>query len=212
MAVELECKLAVADHESVRERLRASGAVRLCCVLERNRLFDDERKSLLAAGCGLRVRDIRVLDGDPAAAPATLTFKGPVLPGPFKRREEIEMPIGDADAMARLLEALGYRPWIAFEKRRESWRLPGDVPGAEAAGDSRAAEPAASGGCVVELDELPRLGCFVEVEGPTHDAIRRALFALGLDPAGCIRQGYPALVAECAGGDGPFALTFPPGS
>jgi hypothetical protein len=49
----------------------------------------------------------------------------------------------------QLLERLGLARMLSFEKRRESWR-------------SR---------CKVELDELPYLGCFVEVEGPAEQPV-----------------------------------------
>lgn len=197
MSIELECKLAVANHESVRENLRSAGAVRLGCVLETNRLFDDDKKRLLAAGCGLRVRGLVVLEGDDGLQLATLTFKGPVASGAFKRREEIELSIGSADAMVHLLEALGYKAWITFQKRRESWVLP-DAPG-----------PCPQAGeCRIELDELPRLGCFVEVEGPNESVIRSVVQLIGLDPARSILRGYPAMIAEQAGGSRPIHLSF----
>lgn len=197
MSIELECKLAVANHESVREKLRAAGAVRLGCVLETNRLFDDDQKRLLASDCGLRVRDVTVLDGDSSLRRATFTFKGPVARGAFKRREEIELSIGSADAMALMLEALGYTSWITFQKRRESWVLPGT-----SAVDSQPAE------CRIDLDELPRLGFFVEVEGPNEPAIRSAVQSIGLDPARSILRGYPAMIAEHAGETRPIHLAF----
>src|SRR6185436_13595210 len=141
--MELECKLAVDSHEPVRETLRAAKATRVGRVREINRLFDRADGSLRAAGCGLRIRRVTVLEG--TGPGGSVTFKGPVQAGAYKLREEIETPVADPDAMERLLTALGYKVHVAFEKLRETWRL---------------------GGCLVELDELPRLGDFVEVEGP----------------------------------------------
>lgn len=205
MAIELECKIAVPSHLGLADRLLAAGAMRVGLVLETNRLFDNDQKTLLAAGCGLRVRDVQVLDGDDSLKTATLTFKGRVTAGPFKRREEIELPIGDAASMAQLLQALGYRPWIAFEKRRESWRLSSSISPSAGVRPPRA--PSADE-CKIELDELPMLGCFVEVEGPTDAAIRGALAVLKLDPADSILRGYPALIAERLGEHQPIKLGF----
>lgn len=195
MAVELECKVAVASHHGLAEKLRAAGAEYLGRVLEVNRLFDNAEQALLHRGCGLRVRSVRILDGHANGAAATLTFKGPVQTSTFKQREEVELPIGDADAMALLLTELGYVAWLTFEKRRETWRYcPGD--------------PNTS--CTVVLDELPELGCFVEIEGPTQACIERVAALLELDAGGSITRSYAALIAErqVTAHAGPMTLRF----
>lgn len=186
MPIELECKVRVPSLVPIRDRLRAAGAKYVGRVLETNRLFDRPDGSLQQAGCGLRVRSVEVLDGRGPAA--SLTYKGPRTPSMFKRREEIEVDIGDSEAMTEVLHALGYTERVVFEKRRESWLL---------------------GPCRVELDELPKLGTFVEVEGPDEAAIRTGMGALGFSESGSIKQGYVSMVAAL-GGDGarPVILRF----
>ncbi|MFQ5430305.1 MAG: class IV adenylate cyclase [Phycisphaerae bacterium] len=180
MAVELECKVRVESHEAVRARLRENNAVYLGRVLETNRLFDRDDGSLRRGGCGMRIRTVRTLDGPPVAA--TWTFKGPKQGGPLKRREEIETAVDHPGAASTILEKLGYFERIVFEKRRESWRL---------------------ADCAVELDDLPVLGRFVEVEGPGAPAIDAVLRQLGLDQLEPISQGYAAMLAEqAAAGEG----------
>ena len=140
MPLELESKIAVPSHEPLREKLRAAGASPHGRVLETNRLFDNADQALFHSGCGLRVRTAAPVDvatpldaampltpGEhrrPAGANATFTFKGPQVEdpprrkkSPFKRREEIELAIESADGMSRLLAALGYTPWLIYEKR-----------------------------------------------------------------------------------------------
>lgn len=187
MAVELECKVRVVSHEAVREKLRAAGAQYLGRVVEENRLFDDHDGRLITAGSGLRVRATRVLDGRDAAA--TLTYKGPPAPSAFKRREEVEVQISDPKAVTHILHALGFRERIIFEKRRESWLLPP---------------------CRVELDELPKFGSFVEVEGPDEDAIRLALATLGATDGEHVAESYAAIAAGSAraGQTPPIHLRF----
>ncbi len=210
MPLELESKIAVTGLDPVREKLRAAEAAYCGRVLETNRLLDNDSRRLAESGCGLRVRTVRAIDAanspasgtNPPAEPgaeggqtahpdrgATMTFKGPLQEAAFKQREEIEFELRDSEGVVRLLDALGYQPWLTFEKRRESWRLPP---------------------CKVELDELPRLGCFVEVEGPTEGDIRAALAALGLDASHSITKSYAALIAEQVGGSagGPIELRF----
>ena len=172
MSVELECKVRVPSLAAVRDGLRAAVAEYVGRVIETNWLFDRDGGELLNAGCGLRVRSVEVLDGQGPGA--TLTYKGPRTDSAFKCREEIEAGIGDPAAMASILHALGYHERVVFEKRRESWVL---------------------GSCAIELDELPKLGTFVEVEGPDENAIREALSALGLAAAEVVNESYVAMAA-----------------
>ncbi len=187
MAIELECKVRVDSHEAVREAIQAAGGAYIGRVLENNRLFDDVRGHLRESGRGLRVRAVKILDGK--GPRATLTYKGPRVEGTYKQREEVELAISDAAAMGKVLAALGYSEQVVFEKRRESWTL----------------DP-----CRIELDEVPRLGVFVEVEGPDESAIRSALASIGLADAASIHESYVELVASLLGGDAarPLVLTF----
>lgn len=188
MAIELEAKFAVEGHESVRERLKKLGAQFVGRVLETNTIHDRPDEQLRRSGCGLRVRGIEVLDGE--SQPPTLTFKGPIQPGPFKKRQELELPITDADDMRRLLEAIGFAEALRFRKRRESWRLDR---------------------CRVELDEVPYLGLFVEIEGPGESEVRSAQKSLGLASAKHIPRGYVGLLAELfpCDADSPARIDFP---
>lgn len=172
-SIEIEAKFAVGDLEQVRGRLRSAGATYVGRVLECNRFFDRADAGLRAAGCGLRVRSVRVLDG-PAVA-ATVTFKGPVQAGAFKTRRECELAVSDAEQAAELLTLLGFDETILFEKRRESWR---------------------HGGCMIELDELPFIGTFVEIEGPSEGAIRDVQERLALGGTACERASYLALIVR----------------
>ncbi|MBN1344002.1 MAG: class IV adenylate cyclase [Phycisphaerae bacterium] len=171
MAVEIEAKLKVASHEPIRQRLGAAGAERVGCVLETNTIFDSPDRTFLATDQGLRVRRIEVIDGPDRSA--TLTYKGPRTPDELKTRREVELSVSDAGAAVELLVALGFVTVLAFEKRRETWL---------------------AGGCHVELDELPRLGSYVEVEGPDSQAVRDVLTRLGLDGLPIVKESYIGLL------------------
>jgi len=173
VAIELEIKIRVESHESIRAALRDAGAEYVSHVLETNRLLDLPDGALLKAGCGLRVRSVDVLDGD--GPKTTLTYKGPREAGPVKRREELEVAVEDAAAMTSVLKALGYGERIVFEKRRESWRMDD---------------------CRVELDEVPLLGTFVEIEGPTEASIEAVRQRLGLAGHAIEPRTYVALLTE----------------
>jgi predicted adenylyl cyclase CyaB len=93
----------------------------------------------------------------------------------MKRREETEVRLDDAESMSMILAGLGFHARILFEKRRETWEL---------------------GLCLIEFDELPELGLFVEVEGPDEGAIRRCLGVLGLAEAAHVAESYAELISQ----------------
>lgn len=175
MPVELEAKISIESHAPVRDALRNAGATYIGRVLETNHLLDREDNSLRDTGCGLRVRTTQVLDG--SGPGATMTFKGPKQPGAFKQREEHETQVADADAALAILRGLGNTRELVFEKRRETWRM---------------------NNCTIELDELPVLGCFVEVEGESAEAIEAILKIVGLNAAETISDSYVAMLANKA--------------
>jgi len=173
MPLEIEAKLKVDAHATVRDKLRAVGAKRLGQVLETNRIFDKADRSLLAGDCALRIRttqtEIHPIPG------ATLTYKGPRQDSAFKSRQEIQINVDDGAAAQPLLEALGFIEVVRFEKRRESWEL---------------------GPCRIELDELPHLGTYVEIEGPDEACISRAQNDLGLGALTHVRDNYITLLVD----------------
>ena len=179
MGLEIEAKLKVESHEGVRAKLVDARAVCIGSVLESNHLFDRPDGSLRTAGCGLRVRSCVAISGE-APAP-TLTYKGPRLASEFKCRQEIEIAVDDAGCAEAILESLGFVPILQFEKRRESWRLDD---------------------CLIELDEVPYLGTFVEIEGPDAPSVRRMRETLGLQNNTSIRESYIALLVSYCQGHG----------
>jgi hypothetical protein len=60
------------------------------------------------------------------------------------------------------------------------------------------------------LDELPRLGGFLEIEGPGTAALEAARGRLGLADAAPLRETYLALIAQhvTPGPDGTLRLDF----
>ena len=171
MPVEIEAKMAVAELDVVRVRLRELGAQPAGRVFETNAFFDTEDRSLLAADEGLRLR--RNVDRDTGAQQHIITYKGPRQHGQLKARDEVEVTVGGSDEAVQLLERLGFLRMLAFEKRRESWLLDG---------------------CKVELDELPYLGSFVEVEGPADEPVLKVRAQLGLADRPIVKSSYIAML------------------
>ena len=173
--VEREVKLRFPDIEDARRRVLALGASPLRPRrLQHDVLLDSAEGRLQAAGTALRVR----ADGERAF----LTFKGPVLPGPLKSREEIETEAASAGTLLALLAALGYTPAFRYEKYREEY---------------------AADGAVIAIDETP-IGSFVELEGEPA-AIHGLAARLGFGTADYVTASYRALFIA-SGTPGPDML------
>ncbi len=188
MPVEIEAKLSVPGFDDVRAILKSIHATSAGSCHETNIFFDSEDRSLLAADKGLRLRK-RVSDDD-GEVKFIITFKGPRKHGALKSREELELEVAtDRDAIA-LLGAIGYARVFSFEKRRESWTIDG---------------------CNVELDELPALGNFVEIEGPNEAAIMKVRETLKLSNRPLVKASYVALLMTSLQehGDTSRNVTFP---
>jgi adenylate cyclase class 2 len=172
MGQEIEAKIKVSDLQAIRDRLAAGGAIRKAKYLETNSFFDTQDHSLQSADRGLR---IRVAVDEQQKSRCIVTMKGPLQKGQFKTREEIEFVASDAKAVQMIFERMGYQSSLSFEKRRESWSL---------------------GGCEVDLDELPYLGNFVEIEGKSEAAIAAVRDSLGLADLPLISTGYISMLSR----------------
>jgi adenylate cyclase class 2 len=186
--VEIEAKMAVPDLDAVRAKLRELCAEPAGRTLETNTFFDTEDRSLLAADEGLRLR--RNLSQDDGTDEHVITYKGPRQHGKLKSRDEVELVVASSEDATQLLERLGFVRMLTFEKRRESWKL---------------------GGCKVELDELPYLGSFVEVEGPGEEPVLAVREQLGLADKAMVKTSYIGLLMghlQEHGGQGRRVVTF----
>ncbi|HUS91334.1 MAG TPA: class IV adenylate cyclase [Phycisphaerae bacterium] len=180
MAYETEIKFPVADHRAVARRLREAGGEALGAVLQTDRFFDTPDRELLRSDRGLRVRTTVRLRGprDRDEARPLLTYKGPREAGrTAKTRLEAQTHVDDPTVLGEIFGGVGLRQVLVIQKRRTSFRL---------------------GACLVELDELPRIGRFVEIEGPSERAILAVRRKLGLDGE-AIAETYVALVEAVCG-------------
>jgi adenylate cyclase class 2 len=192
-------------------KLKAKGGARMH---EMNTLYDTPAGTLAREGKLVRIRVTTLVAspgaGKPAGRPgrtasrqaARLTYKGPVQDEGsasfhghrYKIREEHELCLEDAGALARVFEGMGLRPWFRYEKYRTTYRLPGVA------------------GLLVELDETP-IGDFLELEGDSA-AIDRGAAILGYRLTDYIAKSYGQLFLEqrrrakragSSSGDLPFA-------
>ncbi len=192
MAEEIEAKVKIADPAAFRRRMAAFGPPQAGPVLEVNRLLDFADGRLRRSDAAVRVRvEYGVAGGPPLRT--LLAYKGPRRDGRVKRRPEFQTAVESADAVLAILGAMGLVETFRFEKRRTTWR---------------------AGDCEVVLDELPHLGWFAEVEGPTEEAVLACLADLGLAGKPIIKETYMRLLADrlAARGLNPTLALFAPGT
>ena len=91
----------------------------------------------------------------------------------IKHRIEHETLVADVDAMERIIDALGYKLSVVYEKHRKTWHL---------------------GSVEIVLDELP-FGYFMEIEGAV-DAIEEAEKLLEAEDLEVEPRGYPRLTVK----------------
>jgi adenylate cyclase class 2 len=171
MHIEIEVKLKVDSLTKIRRMLKGAGAEFVLQFVQNDIYLDDSKSTLRKTDIALRIRRHRIGRKEWAE----LTFKGPKQKGRFKRRKEIQFGISDADSVEMLFDEIGYKKSLVFEKKRCVWRL---------------------GRCEVALDELPLLGKFVEIEGPSEKRIVAVQKKLGLSDLPHIKEGYAVLMSR----------------
>jgi adenylate cyclase, class 2 len=166
LMIEREVKLRFASPEEARAAILATGATPLRSRrLQEDALLDTEDESLRQRRCVLRIRT--------ESGRSLITFKGPVLPGSMKVRDEYETVIGDGEVVQRVLEEVGLHVWFRYEKYREEY----------------AAEDV-----TIAIDETP-VGTFVEIEGG-EDGILAIANALGRTQSDFLLDSYRALFVK----------------
>ena len=173
MPVEIEAKMHVKDIAKVRCRLEELGATHEGDVIEANTFLDTDDHALVASDQGLRLRAKRPLAGGETTF--VITYKGPRHYGELKTREEFELEVNSDDDAIKLFDKLGYRKVLSFQKKRRSYAIDG---------------------CLVELDEIPHLGTFVEIEGPNDAAVMKLREKIGLADHVMVRASYAALLTS----------------
>ncbi len=144
MATELELKFPQIDHSQAALALNAAGAKPLGTTRQVDRYFDTPDRALLADDRGIRVRSVE-------GQPDILTYKGPRAENAAaKIRQELESTCTPAGSIAEILAALGMVELVTVIKTRSEYQL-----------DE----------CTIAIDEVDRLGNFVEIEGPTEAAV-----------------------------------------
>jgi adenylate cyclase class 2 len=163
MGIEVEKKyrLDEVQRRFVLDALRGSGA----------RYEGEEREENTIYGGGILDENRAVLRVRKTGGKTVLTYKRRVeSERGVKRQIEHETAVGDAGEIDKIVESLGFRPRLVYEKRRRTWKF-------------RETE--------IVLDELP-FGLFMEIEGRV-EAIADAEKALKIEDFETVHETYPEL-------------------
>lgn len=165
---EVELKGVVPDPAAAESALRAAGAVQTFAGRLEDRRYDTPDRALALKDHVLRLRVYR--DG---AVRAALDWKGPTTYADgYKVREEHSVTLGDPEALALMLERLGYVVTREIDREITQYTLDG---------------------AVIRFERYPRMDVLAEVEGEPA-AIERAILALGLPREGFTTGRLPDFV------------------
>ena len=162
---EIEVKFLISDLPALLDKIGKLGAVELRPrMLEVNLRFDTPDRKLSERAQVLRLRQ----DDQ-----AILTFKSPgeIVDGVISRTE-LEVVVSNFQSTRAILEALGFRVFMTYEKYRQNFQL-NDL--------------------VASVDEMP-YGNFIELEGSSPEHVRATAALLGLDWDQRINLSYTALL------------------
>jgi len=152
---EVELKAVVEDMRAARHAIEAKGARLVFTGRLEDRRYDTRDRALIAKDHVLRLRTYRT----EKSVTAHLDWKGPTqVEGGFKVREELTSGITDPDALAAILEHLGYAVVREIDRDIAQYGL---------------------GDTMIRFERYPRMDTLVEVEG-SPDGIEKAIEALGI--------------------------------
>jgi len=162
--IEKKYRLTAEQRDRVLQRLKEVDAE------DRGEEFEE---NTIYGGGGLQ-RGTSVLRLRRVGKKALLTYKER-FPGSaaVKHQREDETAVDDPSAMALILDALGFKPLLVYEKRRRTWSL---------------------GQTEVVIDELP-FGLFMEIEGDERE-IEAAEQTLEIDGLPAEHDTYPHLTEK----------------
>jgi adenylate cyclase class 2 len=166
MPIEIEKKYRLNQKQrlAIERRLRKVGAFKHEVEHEENTLYGGGRLDF--GGCALRLRRV--------GRRALLTFKQRIpTNSPIKHQREEETEVADANRVDAILQSLGFRPALIYEKRRRRWKL---------------------GKAEVVVDELP-FGLFMEIEGSEKE-IARIEKKIGAEDLPAVSETYPTLTVK----------------
>lgn len=168
---EVELKSVVPDPAGARSHVEAAGAHLVFAGKLRDRRYDRPDRSLVARDEVLRLR----IYESAGRQEAHIDWKGPTeYAAGFKVRDEISTPAEDPEALAAILERLGFVLIREIDRDIAQYDL---------------------GGAAIRFEEYPDMDVLVEVEGDPA-SIERAIEATRLSRAGFTSERLADFVAR----------------
>ena len=172
LGIEIEAKMRLDDVAQLEARLTDAGATLTPLITEVNSYFDTPQGTLRGSDQGLRIR-VERHEGNPQPT-IIITHKGPRAHGDLKSRSETELQVTDAQVATDLL--VGIRVLCLDLVLRS-----GDGVGVSTTATSTSIS-------------FRTLGHFVEIEGPSEDAVLAVRRDLALDGLPMLRGSYVAML------------------
>ncbi|MBU0693935.1 MAG: class IV adenylate cyclase [Candidatus Omnitrophica bacterium] len=161
--MENEIKFKVTEVKRICSLLIKLGAKQCPKVSEIDYSFDTPDGQFSRGGKLLRLRK--------REKETVLTFKGPIISSRFKKRQEINIKLGDFKITSCLLEQIGFVGHFNKEKIRQVFKYKN---------------------LEICVDKLPFIGCYLEIEGG-EKAIVAFMKKLDLDIKDAIKESYNQL-------------------
>jgi predicted adenylyl cyclase CyaB len=152
MPREIEVKVLEVDKRSVEHRLRELGARRVFDGTVTTLYYDFPDRRLHRRDAVLRVRE---LGGN-----TILSCKTDIRHGRVKSARELEVIVQDGSMVERILEAIGLAPYVRIRKHRTAYSL---------------------GRYHVDIDTLPGIPAYLEIEAPNQGMLFSLLGRLGFE-------------------------------
>ena len=163
---EIEAKFLISNLPALLVKLKQLGAVEIRPrVLETNLRFDTPEGRLSQSAQVLRLRQ-----DDQAIL--TVKNSGEIVDGVITRTE-LEVVVSSFESARAILEALGFKVYLTYEKYRQNFNL---------------------NHLVASVDEMP-YGNFIDLEGSSAEHVRETASLLGLDWEQRINLSYTALLS-----------------
>ncbi|MBZ5728398.1 MAG: class IV adenylate cyclase [Acidobacteriia bacterium] len=172
MVQEIEQKLRLPDGafaQLVEQRCRRLGTGEPAAIVQRDEYFDTSNEDLRKGDFTVRIRQ--------AADRVFVALKGPRIhqPSGVHHRIELEFEVPDPRHLRAQLETQGLIRTAVIDKRRSEFSIQE---------------------CFVALDTVPFIGSFIEIEGPSAEAIESVRNTLDLSAAVAVKENYTELLEE----------------
>jgi adenylate cyclase class 2 len=170
MSTEIEVKVLEIEPARIISKIEQLGGVQAGNWLIRTQVYDFPDRRLLSQGSYIRVRN--------EGSIWHWTYKRKISQSAkcmeAKTMEELDVEASDPETVHHILQALGLEVVLYFEKKRQHYK---------------------NGSVIFDVDELPTIPPFLEIEAPSLQEIHDALEKLGIPPQKALSLGPKELLA-----------------